>query len=270
MRQSVRIDTITLKRDLQPGDDITALAVDIKEHGQQIPVIVNQKFELIDGLRRIKAIRLNGGDKVSTVVGTTFDEVIAVLQQSRQHGVEWRKPSPKRLWELNQALAPYVRRRTLENKKQLVGKPAHSKMEKTLVSSRLVLSQALGLGNSESHLGESVHLWNLVHKPEDYRYELAKELAEAVERGEVPLHGVRSRLERAEIFHGDVLTPGEQRQLLQAFILSLSGVVKSVQRIGPLNRKIPKRELRSYLEKIRVLRRELYIFERTFEQETEK
>jgi hypothetical protein len=269
MDQVLDISAITIKRALQPGDDVTALAAHIKKHGQKVPIAVNQNLQLIDGLRRIEALRLIGGDVVSTVICEEFDDVIGELERSRKHGVEWRVPSPKRAWEINEAIGPYTKKRVLKARHELVGKPQHSKMSVRLEPARVVISRAIGR-NSISYLSESVHLWNLASNPDDPRFDLARELAERVEEGKVKLFGVRARLDRAEIFDGDVLSPAEQRQMLQAFITNLGGVLKAAQRMGPLNPKIPREEIRGYLAEVQALRRQLYIFTRTFEQETEK
>jgi len=267
--QFVDIGSIKVKRALHPLDDgIAELAAHIKKHGQKFPIALSQTFELIDGLRRIEALKLLGHDTAAAVICESFEDITDELGRSRQ-GILYRTPTPKRIWDLNESCKPYIERRLRESRKSLRGLPQHSRMPVRMKPARDLLVEALGF-NSDSFIGESIHVWNIAMDPDDHRYEMARELAERVEQGEFSLHGIRSRMERSAIFSGDVLTPGEQRNMLKAFIMNLRAVILAAQRMGPLNPKVPKEELRGYLKQIKDLNRELYIFAKTLEQEIEK
>jgi hypothetical protein len=269
MKQYLEIEKLSLKRGIEPGDDLTELIESIKNDGQEVPILVTPRFEVVDGMRRIKALLALNETQVVAEVVTTIDDILTGLTKSRLHGKGWRKPSSRRCWEINVAATPFSRRRINENRRQLRGKPRHSKMDKRLGSLRTRLSQALGF-SSESFYGTSVHLYNLANNPEDYRYELARQMAAQVEAGTVTIYGVRERMERAEIFQGDLASVKDQRQMLRSLIANLSGVVKSAQRMGPLNPHLPRTELEGYRKDLLALRRELYIFVKMFEQETTK
>ncbi len=269
MDQFVDIGSIKIKRALHPLEDgIPALAEHIKKHGQKVPIALSQTFELIDGLRRIEALKLLGHDTAAAVICESLEDITAELSRSRQ-GILYRAPTPRRIWEINESCAPYVQRRLREQRKSLRGLPQHSRMPVRQKSARDLLVEALGF-NSDSYIGESIHVWNVAMNPDDHRYEMARDLADRVERGEITLHAVRNRMERAAMFSGDVLTPGEQRNMLKAFIMNLRAVILAAQRMGPLNPKVSKEELRGYLKQIKDLNRELYIFAKTLEQEIEK
>lgn len=270
MDQLFEISTITIKRELAPDDtNIPALAKSIKRNGQRVPILINQNFELIDGLRRIEAIRLNGGTIVRTTIAESFEAAIEELNQSRLDGEFWRKPTPRRVWEINESLTPYVKRRIRANRQQLRGKPQHSKLENPVIPARTLLYQAFG-HSSDSFLGEAIHIWNLANNAEDWRSEYARQLAEAVERGEVALFGVRARLERAEIFRGDIVAPAEQRRVMNNFVTHMDGLLKSVEGMGPLHPKTTKNQKTIWLKDLQELRRKFYAFVKMYEQEMQK
>lgn len=270
MDQLLEISTITIKRGLAPDDtEIPELAKSIKRNGQRVPILINQSFELIDGLRRIEAVRSNGGTIVTARIAETFEMAIDELNESRVDGEFWQTPSPLRVWQINQLLIPYVKRRIKENRQRLKGRPQHSKLANPPTPARTMLHQAFGF-NSDSYVGESIHLWNLATSTEDWRAEYAKELAEAVERGEVPLFGVRARLERAEIFRGDITAPADQKRVMNNFITHMGGLTKSVESMGPLNQKITKNQKEIWLKELQELRRKFYAFVKMYEQETQK
>lgn len=268
MIQVVKMSLIKTDRELQPTDDIGPLVADIRERGLQVPIAISPKFELIDGLRRIKALEKLGEIDVSTLLCTTFEEAVAELDQTRVEGTHWRPPSPRRVWELQNSLRPLVEKRLKDQRALAKGKPQHSRIP-ALEPSRSVVSKAIGQ-NSDSYLAESQNLWNIATNETHPEQEMALDLLKRVEAGEMPLYGVRPRLDHAAIFGGDVLTLREQERLIKNFIHNLSAVLTAGSRMGPIHPKMSKEDRKNYLKELTLLRRQLYTFVKTFEQETEK
>lgn len=268
MNQVVNISLIKVDRDLQAGDDIGPLVADIRENGLLVPIAISAKFELIDGLRRIKALEKLGETQVSTVLCVTFEDAVTELNQCRVEGSHWRKPSPRRVYEIHTALQPLIRERIVKQRSQVRGKPRWTPAPR-VEPARNMVSKALG-HNSDSFLAESVSLWGIATDDTNPESEKALELLKLVEAGELALYGVRTRLDQGRIFGGDVLTLREQERLIKNFIRNLSAVLTAGSRMGPLNPKIPEADLKEYLKELIALRRQLYTFVRTFEQETEK
>jgi len=266
MNQRVEIKNLNMRRGLETGDDITDLAKDIAAFGQRVPILINAKFEVLDGVRRIEAKKSLGESFVGAILVTTMEEFLDGLNTSREEGTYWRTPSPRRMWNLQQDSGPYIRKRVKESRARLRGKPQHSTMDEPLVPIRSLMAQACGW-NSESYFSAATSLYNIATDPEDARYELANELVEEVDAGRMTIFSARARLDRDRNLREGTLTWGEQRAILVNLVNSLSGVVKATRNMGKLSNRIPRDELTGYLKDLRELRAELYQFVHRIEKE---
>lgn len=269
MKQYIEIKNLAIDRDLDQVDDLSDLTKSIKKLGLQVPILVNPQLELVDGLRRVRALQQLGEEFVDSVVVQDLDELVKFLSESRLNGNGWRKPTPRRIWHLHRSSALYLVRRLYENRQRFKGLPAHSKLDSPLPAARMMLANALGYP-SESYFGASVAMYNIAIDQDDPRQPLASELVAKVDAEEFSIYAARQRLEREVRFQGNSLSPGEQRTILQNLVHNLAGMVKSTQNMGTISSRIPKRELEAYLKDLKDLRNQLYAFVRTFEKEITK
>lgn len=268
MSKYISVDSIRLPGHRQDqGQDIADLVKDIREHKLKVPVLVNPKFELVDGQKRLRALRELGDNTVRITMMSDFDVAIAALAAAHQG--DYARPSPRRIWEINTSLADVTRQRVRESKSHLKGMPAHSKNPVKLVPSRDLVSAALGFG-SASYVSESIHLYNVANDPSDHRYDLAQVIVQELESGDLPVFAIRSRFERAGIFNGDITAPSEQKRMLNHAIGSLTGLIRSMEAMGPLSTKHNKTDKENWLRDLQALRRRLYVFVNKMETEIKK
>lgn len=269
MKQHIDIKNLALGRDLEEGDNLDDLVKHIQTHGLEVPVLITPQFYVIDGVRRIRALEALGEQFIEAVVVTDFDHLVKSLTDSRTFGNGWRKPSPRRLWHIHMDSKELIQQRVLASRELLRGRPRHSKLDTPLGPSRELLARALGF-NSQSYYSASSNVYNIANDPDDPRRELAKQFVVEVDAGRMTIYSARDRLEKARRFTGETNTVSEQRAMLVNLVTSLSGVMKSTERMGAINPHMKKEELQGYLSDLKHLRSQLYQFVRTFEEEISK
>jgi ParB-like nuclease family protein len=269
MKQHIDIKDLALGRDLDEGDNLDDLVKHIQTHGLKVPILITPQFYVIDGIRRIRALEALGEQFVEAEMVADFSHLVKGLDDSRTFGNGWRKPSARRLWHIHLDSKELIQQRIIASRESLRGKPRHSKLDNPLGPSRELLARALGF-NSQSYYSAATNVYNIANDPGDPRHELANQFVIEVDAGRMTIYSARDRLEKARRFTGEAHSVSEQRAMLVNLVTSLSGVIKSTDKMGPINPHMKKEELQGYLSDLKNLRSKLYQFVRTFEEEIGK
>lgn len=87
-QQNISIDQIKLGRQIRSDlGDLDALASSLLQFGQLQPVIIDSEFRLIDGWRRLCAVRQTGRRHVRCLMVRTSDEAMKAILAKRTHDI---------------------------------------------------------------------------------------------------------------------------------------------------------------------------------------
>lgn len=249
MERTVPISSIVANRTLEPGDDVTELAEHIRVHGLQIPLLVDQNYVLIDGLRRLEALRSLGDTAVHVTPVTMFLPAATHIQRAREHGVLAKPLTPRRIWQLYSACLPLI---SVSRSHEMKGK-RHGRG--VSINGRERFLEATGV-HSESYLQAVIQTFRLAEE-KSTRGELARQAIVLMERGSISAYGavdyVKQRQEQ-----GAIVGAADQLALLRNTVHALSGINFSLRRLGGLDEAITRQELDPIVRDLRNFRRVLY------------
>ena len=259
MAKRVAIDKIVIDRALEPGDDLTELVNSIKESGQEVPILVTQDYELIDGLRRLEALRSLGETEINTVPTYMYARACEVIKEARQHGVAAAPLTPQRIWEMDTTLQPLLNITRAHLSQGL----APRSRPRAAVGGRRLFSEALGIPD-----GQIQALITVYHKRDDPELtERATEALNRLSRGETTFYGALDYVRKAERFRGDIFGVAQQREALESAITSLNATLRALKRLGRLSNKFPKEEAEQRLSELSSTRYKLTKFIRLLTEE---
>lgn len=250
MAQNVSIGTISTRRTLEPEDDISDLAEHIRDSGLQIPVLVNQNYELIDGLRRIEAVRSLGNTTIDVVPVTLFGPAVTWLERARVHGVHARPLSPRRIWEMYRAVVPLI---SLSRSQQMRGS-SHGRG--VHVDGRERFRKATGI-ESESYFQAVTQLYRMARE-DDVRGDIAREAVELVERGQLSIYMSLDYVRRRVTAPGNIIKADQQLPMFDNIVSTLAGISYSLSQLGPIDQSIPREKLTDIATELRSFRRTLF------------
>jgi hypothetical protein len=262
--QVVPIDLIVNDRERSPEDDLLPLIKSIKKVGLKMPILLDNKMQLIDGLRRLRVLQLQGVTDVPVVISSDLDTSCKVITETREHGVAAQTITPRRTWEVFSALTEQQRERGHLMRKRRVGVPRGQSLI-PVMRSRALIQEALGIAK-ESYLAVSVLLYKTAH--ENTNEHLAATYAtilEKLERGELTLYEARG--EFSKVNEGKIVDPHElatgsdaQRDALGTALSQLRGTIHGLARIGEIHPKLQQAELQLWLRGFEDNRRDLQRF----------
>lgn len=258
MERTVPIDAISVNRTLDPGDDITELADHIRDSGLQVPVLVNQNYELIDGLRRLEALRSLGFTAVHVVPVTMFLPAATWIQRAREHGVLAKPLTPRRTWQLYAACQPLI---AVSRSHEMRGKP-HGKGAHVNGRSRFLVATGV---RSESLLQATIQTYR-TSQEQSTRGELARQAVALLERGDLSVYGAVDYVKR-RLNEGTITGAEEQLALLQNTVHTLSGISFGLKRMGPLHAEVTPEQLKPIVKDLRSFRTILYQLIHSLESE---
>lgn len=249
MPQTVPISSIITKRTLESDDDVSDLAQHIQDSGLQIPVLVNQNYELIDGLRRMEAVRSLGNTTIDVTPVTLYGPTVTWLKKAREHGVLARPLSPRRMWEIYRACKPLIAvSRSQQMRGRSHGRGVH-------VDGRERFLDAMGI-ESESYFQAVTQLYRTARE-DDLRGEVAREAVELVERGQMSVYMSLDYIRRRSTI-GTITKADQQVPMFENIMSTLAGIHYSLGQLGPLDPAIPKETLADITGELRKFRRRLF------------
>lgn len=258
MATLIRIDSIKVDRELEPGDDVNALAAHIRDSGMKHPVIVDANMKLIDGLRRIEAIKLLGGSTILATLTETLEDTAKALKRTRKHGICALPVSYARAYQIYRAVHEQVEERG--NRMRTRTKQEREAQPDT-VRSRAMIADAIGKG-SESHLATMAVLYrefNRTDVSEKQRLAL-DDLRAKLENDTLSLHEARGRLTKIlrPGFDGDTIGLTEQRNMIGAALMQINAANKGITRLGEISDEFTPEEVQVYLDGFQQARSDIY------------
>lgn len=253
MGNHVAIEKILVNRtlDLNGPDNISDLAKHIHDTGLQVPILVNQDYELIDGLRRLEAIRSLGQVTVEVVAVTMYGPALAWIQKAREHGVLARPLTPRRLYELYSACQPLMSvSRSHEMKGTQHGRGVH-------INGRSRFLAATGI-EAESYLQAVTQLYKLTRE-DSVRGRLAQEYADQLDRGQISPYMALERIRQRQR-HGDIVKGDDQMALLNHTVDTLNGIAYGIAQLGSIDEGLSAESLAYVTKELRKFRRTLHRF----------
>jgi hypothetical protein len=249
LARTIGIDGIILDRTVAPDDDLTELTQSIDKTGLQVPILLTQDLELVDGLRRLEAVRRLGHSTVEAVVTYMYPMACDALEEAVKHGLHAKPLTGRRIWEIYTKMQPllYITRSFYQR-----GRAKGSKVRSA--GGRLFLAKALGM-NSQSLLQAITQ----VHRATEVAETSAKatEAIRLIEAGEMTYYQATDYLTKKVGLHGDVVNPTAQRETLDAAATSMSVLVRALGRLGPLHKKLPKEEVEAKIAELAYARARL-------------
>lgn len=260
MAKHVPITSITVDRELEPGDDVSNLARDIrKSGGLSVPVLTDGDLVLIDGLRRLRALESLGYTEVEVVSTSMFPVACEVLTRAREHGVEAAPMTPKRTWQIYQRMSIVLR---VTKSHLATGRPKGTG-SKASAGGRPMLAAALGY----SSVAPLQAITNVYRKASEGNTK-AKEAVALLESGETTIYGAVDYVNRtAGGLTGPIVKYPEQKNILDTGIASLRGLLHGLSQLGPLSEEFPGAEKSKYLKELLKLRRDFYRIVKLLDEE---
>jgi ParB-like nuclease family protein len=269
MAKHVPIGAIRTDRKLEPDDDISesTLAWEIrKSGGLEVPILVDGNYNLIDGLRRLEALRALGHTKVEVTATSMFPVACEHIKRAREHGVGAVPLSPRRIWEIHQALKPVL---TATKSHFMTGRRKGTGA-KGSAGGRPLLAMALGLG-SESVLQAVTQVYRTAaNEGNSEKGKRAKEAIRMLEAGETTVYGAVAFMTSNQGLKGNLRKYHEQKDVLDNAIASMRGIIRGLQDLGPLDPRFPLQEAQTKLKDLARIRGQFYRFIRTYDEEIKK
>lgn len=255
----IPIQRIGIHRAVDPDDDLTALKKSIDGEGLARSVIVDKHLNLLDGLRRIRALQELGVEEVAAIVSETLETTAEAYIRTRKHGQLARELTYKRIWEFFSETQEQQRERTARQRRSTL-KTADS------LQARAYVTQILDV-DSESTVATVALLYKAFTTKDDNedpeRREGLDSIREKLEANEITLYGARGLLVKLhkpdDVFTGNITTAGDQRNALTTALAQLSGTNKALTRLGELNQGINQHELIAYIKAFQAERRALQL-----------
>lgn len=265
MGQRLNLSRVITDRVLGPDDDISALAKHINDTGLKIPILITPNEHLVDGLRRLEAVRSLGRSTVDVQAVSLYPNACAWLKRTREHGVEALPLTPLRIWEIFKSLQPLASiTRSYVQSGRRRGQP-----QKFSVGGRPMLADALGLG-SESPLQAITQVFRAADEDPTERGDRAREAVARLMRGETTIYMAQEATRVPKQFDDGLRTPTAQRNTLRNMITSLDALGIVMEQFGPLSTALKDTEVEDWLTSLRKSRRKLARFIHQLEEEINK
>lgn len=253
MYKTVPIHQLLTDRFLVPGDDLTALAKHINDSGLQVPILVREDMFIVDGLRRMEAIRELGLTTIDVFIPANFLEAAEYLRRTLANTTEAVPLKAKRMYQIKRDLVPVTwAERGRLNRGIARGQP-RPKVSFTGVKAIVILAEVFGV--TRSYLSTVGRLFGLETAlpifvdPKEFQRAL-----EDMNEGHVRPGTVVAMLDQSKLFKGPIKGANDQREAIRSATAAVTGVLGGLTALGPLNKAIRSDELlelRSALQRLR-------------------
>lgn len=247
----------------------------IIEIGQQIPIVVDGDFRLIDGFKRLEIAKIRRKPEIEVVVATTTTEICKAVQEnnavSEEIGWPSRMDSP-RAYQFYVSLKPLLKTEMTERRKATKGIPRGARTtDAGYPLFRISFSRALG-SESTSRSHPIIATYNAASDPNNPNRKIAQELIRQHEAGEITIHQAMRQYKNkvtggGDFFHGEVIDVTEQRWMLRNAASKQNGVVKGLMALGPLDKDLTPEERQEIVAELKKSRGKLTRFIRLFEEQ---
>lgn len=237
------ISDLVMNRTLAPGDDVSELAAHIQDSGLKFPILVSPRDNtVIDGLRRVEAVRLLGNETIDAVIPSTLREALDHLAATLAFTKFQRPVGPRRMAQTKRDIVPvvYFERANLNRGVPVRAgtRPRGSVGDQSLI----ILARMFGVTKSTLGVIGRVFALEGTDPPGFVPGEL-QDMLDGVERGEVRPGSIINRLQQKRLFKGDIRAPQDQRDAMKVAMASLNGVLHGIGNLGPLSTKLTTKEL---------------------------
>lgn len=256
----VNIDAIIVTpRPLPCTEDLGPLIESIRDTGLQVPVLVTDNDLLIDGLRRMEAMRSLGHTVIETVNVSTQVELLDHLELTHKHGVherDWLRT--RRAYEIYQHFAK------LSSKSRSLAYQGvkTSNLSGLKFGSRDRIVRLFEL-RSDSETQAYVSNYKMFYDDQPG----AEEAIQRYESGEVGAYGAQAIIRNVVRRRGTINNLADQRAFLQQIRVTMEALGHSLQEFGRLNPRISQEEVSEYLDSLHTNRATLTRFIRTITKE---
>jgi hypothetical protein len=261
--QRLNLSDVVTERVLSPDDDISQLAKHINDAGLQVPILVTPNNHLVDGLRRLGAVRSLGQSTIEVKAVSLYPHACAWIKRTREHGVEALPLTPRRVWEIYKAIQPLLS--ITKSYVQTGRKKGQS--PKFNVGGRPMLADALGL-TSESPLQAITQVFRAAEEDPTERGDRSREAVARLMAGETTIYMAAEATRTQKRAYGGLKTPTAQRKALQNMVMTLDGLGYAMEQFGPLSNALKGQETEDWLTSLRKFRRKLARFIHQLEEET--
>ena len=233
---------IKTDRKLESDDqDWKVLVKDIKANGLKHQILVDDRYNLLDGLRRLQAFGPN--DELTVIVSDDLRDTLLTMAEVP----EGRTASVTRAWDLEVALVAQAKRYWAQTRTGRGGlKPAQKERVRTR---QAMLAKAL---KRPTHWVQAVmYICKRAHGhipcPEKF-LPLARDLAKRIAEGYNVHSAVLDFHKAQESQQKRIVTERDQRTTLNSVTASLAAIVHTLEDLGPLHPKIKPSEAAEWAE----------------------
>lgn len=256
----VPIADIKTVRTLADESGIGDLAQEIKKAGKAEPILLRENLNIIDGLRRVEAVKRLGWSEIDAIVSDDIIYVLEVLQKAHADV----DISIRRLYEFHVQLLGLntIRLQRLKNSGQWFVKKRSTSEPRFHLSDEVWKTFHLPY---RTLYGRSVRLYRASISGN----RVAEELVRRVNLGELTFEAASHKFEDKTYARGEVVKPKEQRRLLEVGLRNIATMVAGLDNIGsPIQ--LPPEELQAFSDKTYFLSKELLRIRRVLTKEMEK
>lgn len=245
----VEISTLSgVDREVAPTDDPSKLVADIKQHGQTTPILIRPDLHLIDGLRRVRALKSLGIEQVEAFTADTWAEIRARLEDGRSDE-NFRLPiiyRPYDILPMFYAVEAMGARALSESRSEATRglKRGARNLRRRLVPWRKQFFEALGV-DDHIYTDSRFMVAAMANIPEGEE-ELYTFFYEESRNGRLSIHAARKGIENYAM-RGDVLRAADQKRIFEKMIHEGEANYRAFKTLGSLTGKHSPEELEHWL-----------------------
>ena len=269
MIEVMKLGKLRTNREPSPLDDLTELEASLREEGLQVPLLVNGNFIVVDGVRRLAAIRRLGYKDAICQVTDDFNEAMENLAEGRKSSLQ-KKQSPSRVYGQYALIAVMGHQMQMQARGVIPTtgsrRGGNLRMAEPLPSSRIRYTELMDI--KPHTLQNIVTMYNYLFVQmgrDNPKRKQFSEMLDRLDRGELSTSRVfnfYTQLKASE--GGNGLSGAQQEQILTAAISSMEGLRRGLQDTLPLSSNVRRetvatylKESRAFLTNMRVLNNEI-------------
>lgn len=224
-------------------DFLADLRGDIVKNGQQVPILLDADYQLVDGLYRYYVASDLGRDEIEAVVAQDYLEAMDALDVAHHPSQMRRKLTPRRIWQIKKGLHDYmtealnVMRRLPNGEKRQVFAKSHR--------GKNAFANVLRVGSMTTYAAGRLYREAEGDGPHsDY----ARELVKLMDEGSLTPNGAIDRFKRRLREKSAIEDIATQRRMMDRILDHLDSVEQGLDVMGPLHPDLTQDEIESWLK----------------------